>query len=79
MEEEIQNYSPTVMFRGTPCIYLLCSSVRTSESNKRYNGLTYRFSRHDAIVMTPGKVQGWLTLPTFLILKMLHFDCFFIC
>ena len=22
MEEDIQNYSPTVMFRGTPCIYI---------------------------------------------------------
>ena len=22
MEEDIQNYLPTVMFRGTPCIYL---------------------------------------------------------
>ena len=21
MEEDIQNHSPTVMFRGTPCIY----------------------------------------------------------
>ena len=21
MEEDIQNYSPTVMFRGTPCTY----------------------------------------------------------
>ena len=21
MEEDIQNYSPTVMFRGTPCIF----------------------------------------------------------
>ena len=25
MEEDIQNHSPTVMFRGTPCnIYLVC-------------------------------------------------------
>ena len=23
MEEDIQNYSPTVMFRGTPCINLV--------------------------------------------------------
>ena len=22
MEEDIQNHSPTVMFRGTPCMYL---------------------------------------------------------
>ena len=28
MEEDIQNYSPTVMFRGTPCIYFACLSAR---------------------------------------------------
>jgi len=27
MEEDIQNYSPTVMFRGTPCIYLETRSI----------------------------------------------------
>ena len=25
MEEDILNYSPTVMFRGTPCRFLVCT------------------------------------------------------
>ena len=30
MEEDIQNYSPTVMFRGTPCTYTSVSVIRFS-------------------------------------------------
>ena len=29
MEANILNYSPTVMFRGTPCIYPRCVDLRT--------------------------------------------------
>ena len=31
MEEDIQNYSPTVMFRGTPCIY---NTLQTNQEEK---------------------------------------------
>ena len=34
MEEDILNYSPTVMFRGTSCTYILKSSLEVLENIK---------------------------------------------
>ena len=31
MEEDIQNYSPTVMFRGTPCNFLIKKQILVSQ------------------------------------------------
>ncbi len=31
MEEDIQNYSPTVMFRGTPCMSTKFLTIKTED------------------------------------------------
>ena len=37
MEEDIQNYSPTVMFRGTPCMY--CKDIYNLKSSDSFDSL----------------------------------------
>ena len=55
MEEDIQNYSPTVMFRGTPCVYkfekcelvyfrTIVSKLSSSVFNSVYYKMTILFN-----------------------------------
>ena len=36
MEKDISNYSPTVMFRGTPCMYLIIYNLHCMYVNANY-------------------------------------------
>ena len=55
MEEDIQNYSPAVMFRGTTCIFLKNCLTKATNSNylmlflDEQNFILVKISEHSAI------------------------------
>ena len=42
MEEDIQNYSTTVMFRGTPCIFNIISEKKIKKTTFHLNVGLYK-------------------------------------
>ena len=65
MEEDILNYSPTVMFCGTPSIYFACLSWCLSVCLYPINFKAAKPIKSNFFVgppMTPGKVYRWSKL-----------------
>ena len=59
MEEDFQNYSPTVMFRGTPCFFFL-----SILDYRLYHALTFLLSpdqpsENAGRSQGKGNSQGW--------------------
>ena len=51
MEEDILNYSPTLMFRGTPCIYVLAHSIRYTPAHNTDQHIELQITIYNHILL----------------------------